>query len=324
MRKILTIILFGLLISQASAQTGQLQPGQVFGNPTGSQGLPQPATIGQLLAQSGLINAPFAITGASTTAFSVGLTGATNPAFNVDTSTASQVAGLNVKGAATGGTVAISTTDSGASNNLSIDAKGTGTIVLGGVSTGSITLTRATTLSNALTYGGVTLSNSVTGTGSMVLSTSPSVSSLTVTTGFTATGLVTYADMATAAITTSSQYFSGAANTLVPASVIYSTESTTTFGSTTTFDFSTFINTAVTLTGNITTMTLNNTKAGQAGQIRFIQDGSGSRTTVWNSTFKFVGGVTPTLSTAPGAIDVLFYSCASSSLCYASLSLNMK
>jgi hypothetical protein len=130
--------------------------------------------------------------------------------------------------------------------------------------------------------------------------------------------------MASAAIASSAQIISGAANTLVPAANIYSSETTTTFGATTTFDFSTFINTAVTLTGNITTMTLNNVKAGQAGQIRFIQDGTGSRTTVWNSIFKFAGGTTPTLSTTPNAIDVLFYSCVSPSLCYASLTQNMK
>jgi hypothetical protein len=149
--------------------------------------------------------------------------------------------------------------------------------------------------------------------------------SLTVTTAFTATGLVTFADMATAAVATASQYIAGTASTLVASNIAYTAEQTTTFGSTTSFDFSTFINTAVTLTGNITTMNVSNVKAGQAGQIRFIQDGTGSRTTVWNSTFKFANGVTPTLTTAtPNAIDVLFYSCPTTSLCYASLTQNMK
>ena len=41
--------------------------------------------------------------------------------------------------------------------------------------TGALAVTGATTLSSALTYGGVALSNSVTGTGSMVLSTSPTL-----------------------------------------------------------------------------------------------------------------------------------------------------
>lgn len=40
---------------------------------------------------------------------------------------------------------------------------------------GTLAVTGATTLSAALTYGGVTLSNAVTGTGNMVLSTSPTL-----------------------------------------------------------------------------------------------------------------------------------------------------
>ncbi|MCC8963786.1 hypothetical protein H8A95_16060 [Bradyrhizobium sp. Pear76] len=142
---------------------------------------------------------------------------------------------------------------------------------------------------------------------------------VTITTGFTATGLVGYSAMASGALATQAQYFSAAANTLVPTSVIYTSETTTTYGATTTFDFSTFINTAVTLTGNITTMNVANVKAGQAGTITFIQDGTGSRTTVWNSIFKFAGGAQPSLSTAASAVDVLAYSCRSATFCVASL-----
>jgi hypothetical protein len=49
-------------------------------------------------------------------------------------------------------------------------------------------VTGATTLSAALTYGGVTLSNAVTGTGNMVLATAPSLSALTLTGTLTAGG----------------------------------------------------------------------------------------------------------------------------------------
>lgn len=154
--------------------------------------------------------------------------------------------------------------------------------------------------------------------------TSPAETNTTVTGSFTATGLVTYADLASAALATAAQFIAGTANTVVPASVMYTAETTTTFGATTTFDFSTFIDTAVTLTGNITTMTLTNIKAGQAGTIAFIQDGTGGRTTVWNSNFKFAGGVTPSLTTAtPNAVDVLSYSCRSATFCVASLLLNV-
>lgn len=117
-----------------------------------------------------------------------------------------------------------------------------------------------------------------------------------------------------------SDYYAGTSTAkLIAPSVIYPAETTTTFGTTTTFDFATFINTAVTLTGNITTQTLSNVTAGKGGTIRFIQDGTGSRTTVWNSVFKWAGGAAPTLSTAASAVDVLTYSCSSATYCVASL-----
>jgi hypothetical protein len=75
-------------------------------------------------------------------AFFVGPTfaSAANAAFIVDTSTASQAAGVKVVGAVTGGTVAIVAIDSGLNTNLAINAKGTGTIFIGGGSSGAIIL----------------------------------------------------------------------------------------------------------------------------------------------------------------------------------------
>src|SRR4051812_27035965 len=52
------------------------------------------------------IPSPVNVTSASATALAVGRLGATTPAFTVDASIASQVAGLKVTGAVTGGTVA--------------------------------------------------------------------------------------------------------------------------------------------------------------------------------------------------------------------------
>lgn len=91
------------------------------------------------------------IISASATALAVGLAGATNPALTVDASTASQVAGLKVVGAVTGGTVAIVATDSGSAASITINAKGSGTIGIGSVSTGIVTITPATTVTGALT-----------------------------------------------------------------------------------------------------------------------------------------------------------------------------
>jgi len=70
----------------------------------------------------------------------------------------------------------LTVTGSTASTNTTTGA----VVVTGGVGVGgalniggALGVTGATTLSSALTYGGVTLSNSVTGTGSMALSASP-------------------------------------------------------------------------------------------------------------------------------------------------------
>jgi hypothetical protein len=115
------------------------------------------------------VNGPISAATTSAFALTVGAGGANNPALQVDASAGSQVAGLKVTGAATGGTVALAAIDSGSNTNLSIDAKGSGTITLGGTSTGAIIHTRASTFSAAITYGGVTLSNAVSGTGNMAL-----------------------------------------------------------------------------------------------------------------------------------------------------------
>lgn len=107
------------------------------------------ATTG--LGVTGVINA----TSASATSFAVGLAGATNPAFVVDSSTASQAAGLKVTGAVAAGTVAAAVVSSGADASLTINAKGTGTIGIGSVSTGAVTITPATTITGTATLSGI-------------------------------------------------------------------------------------------------------------------------------------------------------------------------
>lgn len=122
----------------------------------------------------------------SATAFRVGL-GTTNPALLIDTATGSSATGIKIKSAAAAGGVAISAITSGTNEPLTIDAAGSGTITLGGTSTGAIIHTRATTLSAALTYGGVTLSNSVSGTGAMALSAGTTFTGTTTTATLVAT-----------------------------------------------------------------------------------------------------------------------------------------
>lgn len=117
------------------------------------------------------------VTGASTiqttaaAGFTVGAVAAgATPVFSVDASTASAVAGLKVTGAVTGGTVAVVTTDSGADTNLIINAKGTGTIGIGSVSTGRVTITPVTTIT-----GLVTLTAGLTSAANAILKSATAV-----------------------------------------------------------------------------------------------------------------------------------------------------
>jgi hypothetical protein len=84
------------------------------------------------------------ITAANANAFTVGANGTTNPAFNVDTSATSVATGFNIKAAAAGAGLALAVLSSNANENLTLDAKGSGTITLGANSTGNIALSRTT------------------------------------------------------------------------------------------------------------------------------------------------------------------------------------
>lgn len=93
-------------------------------------------------------------------ALAVGPNGTTTPILAVDASTASAVAGLNVKGAATGGTVAITTTDSGSNTSLTVASKGTGTITFNP----AITATAGGASNDGIQYGSLSV-GLYTGTG---------------------------------------------------------------------------------------------------------------------------------------------------------------
>lgn len=74
----------------------------------------------------------------------------------------------------------------------------------------------------------------------------------------------------------------------------------------TTLDFSTGLNFALTLTGNLTLNVPSNMENGQSGVIYFIQDGTGSRTLSLNASIKKPGAA-PTLSTPAGTVDRVGY-----------------
>lgn len=125
-------------------------------------------------------------------------------------------------------------------------------------------------------------------------------------------------------LATAAQRLAGTANKIIEGSTIYLAETVVTYGTTTSFNFATFLQAGVTLTGNITTMNVSNVTAGRSGTIAFIQDGTGSRTTVFNSVFKFPGGAVPTLTTTASAVDILSYACRTATFCTANLLKDVK
>lgn len=128
--------------------------------------------LGNAVTDTTIITGATSITSSSASSLAVGLAGATNPSFVVDSSTASQAAGLKVVGAATGGTVAIVAIDSGAATNVTLNAKGTGTIGIGSVSTGTVTITPALALVASVDVGtNVTFVKEVNHTGTVSAST---------------------------------------------------------------------------------------------------------------------------------------------------------
>ena len=126
------------------------------------------------------------VTVQSATALTVARSG-TDYALQVDTNTTSSATGIKITAAAAAGGVAIAAISSGTNENLTLDAKGSGTITLGGTSTGAITLTRATTASAGVTVttGGLTVSaGGVTVTGnSTITGTLGGLTGLTVASG---------------------------------------------------------------------------------------------------------------------------------------------
>jgi len=78
------------------------------------------------------------VTSTSATATTIGANGATNPAFLIDASTASSATGLKVTSAAAAGGVALAGISSGTNENLTLSAKGSGTITLASGSTGNV------------------------------------------------------------------------------------------------------------------------------------------------------------------------------------------
>lgn len=344
MRYILGLLLSTLFSFGALAQgTGQLQPGQVWGNPSAAQRSATAATISAMLDRSpgcspqgdiifrgasawsclapGTAGLPL-LSGGAGADLAYGTLGAAAGGTGRNTLTNHSV----LIGAAT---AAVTQTAVGGTNFPLIGQAGADPVwsTVGWTANGAVSggILCFTTTTSSATSNLQTLNAIVLGGGAGACP-GPLGSLGTTTTvlhgnaaGAPSFAAVAYADIATADIATLAQYIAGTSNKLVQAGTIFTTETTTTFGVTTTFDFANFINTAVTLTANMTGQVLSNIKAGQAGTIAFIQDGTGSRTITWSSIWKFASGSQPVLTTTPNAVDILSYSCRSATFCVASL-----
>ena len=151
--------------------------------------LPATTTIG-----GSTVSALGVITSASANALTVGLNGSTNPSFNVDSSTATQAAGLNVVGAVAAGTVALASISSGAAASISLNGKGAGQTLIGNTSTGLVSIGRgatkgiifsgtvtdydlqAATVTIAGLLGGIVTQNSKTGASTITTPTGTEIS----------------------------------------------------------------------------------------------------------------------------------------------------
>ena len=78
----------------------------------------------------------------------------------------------------------------------------------------------------------------------------------------------------------------------------------------------------LTLSGNITLVNPANLTAGTTGSIFIVQDGTGSRTASFGTSWDFIGGTAPTLTTAASAVDRIDYIVLDSTNIHAVATLN--
>lgn len=118
-------------------------------------------------------------------------------------------------------------------------------------------------------------------------------------------------------------WFANTANRILTTDIVWGDAAlvslTWTSGGNTAVNMATGINFTVTAaTGNSTLGQPSNTKVGQTGVIRIIQD-STPRTLAYHADWKFAGGTDPTISTGSGAVDLLFYQVIATNFVYATL-----
>lgn len=111
------------------------------------------------------------VTSKNANALAVGRQGATAPALKVDSSATSSATGVEIVSAAAASGVNLRAISSGTDESIAVNAKGAGTVTIGDVSTGAITLTRATSASSTLAVtGAITPTGGVAAAGGFAVS----------------------------------------------------------------------------------------------------------------------------------------------------------
>lgn len=136
------------------------------------------------------------VTSSGANALAVGPNGTTNPTFQVDGSVASEATGIKVTGAAAGSGVSDAAISSGTNEARRIDAKGSGQLIIGGTSTGLVSIGRGAVAGPLLAFtkttinaqngtptaaqlaGGYIDHNSQTGAGTLTLDTGANLDTL--------------------------------------------------------------------------------------------------------------------------------------------------
>lgn len=123
-------------------------------------------------------------------------------------------------------------------------------------------------------------------------------------------------------VATAAQYRANTTGYLLTTDKVWSAmaEVTLTDAATVAVDMSSGFDFVVTLAGNRTLGAPTNTKVGQRGRIRVVQDATGSRTLALASAYKTAGATGITLSTPAASVDYLDYDVVSSSNIRVSLS----
>jgi hypothetical protein len=197
----------------------------------------------------------------------------------------------------------------GTNYTLATLTDGAGISITEGAGTITVTCTALGTVTSIDASGGATgfafTGGPVTGSGTLTL---------TVSNAATIRTQIGLGSIATVAEATTAEYRANTADRALTTDQVWAAgaEVGLTDAATIALDMATFINGSVTLAGNRTLGNPTNTKDGQSGRIRFVQDGTGTRTLAYSSNWEFAGGTAPVLSTAAGSNDVLYYDVISS------------